>query len=135
MAHFAKLGLNGKVLTITSVNNSVLLDSNGIEQEQKGIDFLTEHTNWPVWVQCSYNTKKGIHLLGGTPFRKNHAGIGFKYDSDRDAFIPSKPNLFPSWIIDEDTCVWKAPVVKPDDGQRYLWNEETQQWDLNNLDE
>mgnify|MGYP003124588143 FL=1 len=86
MAHFAKLGLNGKVLTVKSVNNSVLLDSNGIEQEKKGIDFLTEHTNWPVWVQCSYNTKKGIHLLGGTPFRKNYPGAGYIYDEEKDAY-------------------------------------------------
>jgi|5_EtaG_2_1085323.scaffolds.fasta_scaffold21419_4 hypothetical protein len=130
MASFAKLGLNGEVLEVVAVDNSVITDSNGIEQEKLGIDFLTEHTNWPVWKQTSFNTLKGVHLLGGTPFRKNHAGLGFKYDSDRDAFIPPKPNLFPSWIIDEDTCVWKAPVVKPDDGQKYLWNEETQQWDL-----
>ena len=76
MASFAKLGLNGKVLSVTTVNNNILLDSQGVEQEQKGIDFLTEHTDWPVWAQCSYNTSEGVHLLGGTPFRKNFPGVG-----------------------------------------------------------
>ena len=128
MASFAKLGLNGKVLKVTSVNNSVLLDSNGIEQEQKGIDFLTEHTNWPVWVQCSYNTSGGVHKLNGTPLRKNHAGIGMTYDEDKDAFIPKKP--FNSWILNETTCLWESPVAYPDDGQKYIWNETIQNWEL-----
>ena len=97
MAHFSKLGLNGKVLEVVSVNNNVITDENGIEQEQKGIDFLTEQTNWPVWVQCSYNTMKGQHSLGGTPFRKNYPGPGYKYDEDRDAFIP--PKAYRTWVL------------------------------------
>ena len=124
MAHFAKLGLNGKVLEVQTLSNNIATT------EQAGVNFLSEKSNWIIWVQCSYNTKEGIHLLGGTPFRKNYPGIGFKYDEDRDAFIPPKPSLFPSWIIDEDTCTWKAPVEKPTDGQKYIWNESTQEWTL-----
>ena len=126
MASFAKLGLNGEVLEVVAVDNSVTTDSNGIEQEKLGVNFLTEHTNWPVWKQTSFNTLKGVHLLGGTPFRKNFAGEGFTYDSTRDAFIPPKP--FNSWTLNEDTCDWKAPVTYPTDGQLYKWNDEDQTW-------
>jgi hypothetical protein len=118
MAHFAKIGLNRKVIEVLSVNNEVLLDSNGVEQEDNGIDFLTKLTGYPVWKQTSYNNN----------FRKNFAGIGMTYDEDRDAFIPKKP--FNSWILNEDTCQWEAPVSYPNDGQRYNWNEENQTWDL-----
>ena len=129
MASFAKLGANGEVLEVVAVDNSVITDSNGIEKEKLGIDFLTELYNWPVWKQTSYNTIGGVHKLGGIPFRKNHAGIGYTYDQTLDGFIPPKP--YNSWILNEETCQWEAPVVKPDDGKIYLWNEETQQWDLN----
>ena len=130
MASFAKLGLNGKVIEVQSVNNEVLHDANGVEQENIGIDFLTQLTGWAIWKQTSYNTRSGTHKNGGTPFRKNFAGVGYTYDEDRDAFIPPKP--YPSWTLNETTCIWEAPVAKPDDGQRYSWNEETQQWDLIN---
>jgi len=130
MASFAKIGLNNKVIEVLSVHNNELLDSNGVEQENIGIDFLTKLTGWAIWKQTSYNTIGGVHSSGGTPFRKNHAGIGYTYDEDRDAFIPPKP--YPSWTLNETTCIWEAPVAKPDDGQRYSWNEETQQWDLIN---
>jgi len=129
MASFAKLGANGEVLQVVAVDNSVITDSNGVEQEKLGIDFLTELYNWPVWKQTSYNTIGGVHTLGGTPFRKNHAGIGGRYDSDRDAFIPKKP--YASWTLNETTCLWEAPVALPDTENRYNWNEETKQWDLN----
>ena len=128
MASFAKIGLNGKVIEVLSVVNEVLHDSNGVEQEVIGIDFLTKLTGYPVWKQTSYNTKGGIHMEGGTPFRKNHAGIGYTYDEDRDAFIPPKP--FNSWILNEDTCLWNAPVAMPIDENIYKWNEETLSWDL-----
>ena len=128
MASFAKIGLNSKVIEVLSVHNNVLKDSNGVEQEVIGIDFLTKLTGYPVWKQTSYNTKGGIHMEGGTPFRKNHAGIGFTYDEDRDAFIPPKP--FNSWILNEDTCLWNAPVAYPQDDNRYSWNEQTLSWDL-----
>jgi hypothetical protein len=128
MASFAKIGLNGKVIEVQSVVNEVLHDSNGVEQEVNGIDFLTKLTGWSIWKQTSYNTRGGVHLTGGTPFRKNHASIGYTYDEDRDAFISPKP--FNSWILNEDTCLWEAPVAYPDDENRYTWNETNQTWDL-----
>ena len=131
MASFAKIGLNSKVIEILSVNNEVLKDSNGVEQEVNGIDFLTKLTGYPVWKQTSYNTHGGVHNNNGTPFRKNHAGIGYSYDEDRDAFIPKKP--FNSWTLNENTCLWNAPVVMPQDGKRYSWNETTKNWDLQNI--
>jgi hypothetical protein len=130
MASFAKIGLNSKVIAVVSVNNEVLKDSSGVEREELGIQFLNELTGWPIWKQTSYNTHRGIHDNGGTPFRKNHAGIGFTYDEDRDAFIPKKP--YNSWILNEDTCQWEAPVVKPNDGNMYNWNEQIQNWELIN---
>jgi hypothetical protein len=128
MASFAKIGLNGKVIEVQSVVNEVLHDANGIEQEAIGIDFLTKLTGWAIWKQTSYNTKGGVHLSGGTPFRKNFASIGYTYDEDRDAFIPKKP--YNSWILNEQTCNWEAPVARPVDGKLYNWNETTQNWDL-----
>jgi len=125
MAHFAKIGVGNKVLRVTVVSNDVATT------EQAGIDFLNNLYNTrDVWKQTSYNTVGGVHLKGGTPFRKNYAGIGYSYDQTRDAFIPPKP--FVSWTLNEETCLWEAPVAYPDDGQKYLWNEETQQWDLIN---
>ena len=118
MATFAKIGLNNKVIEVLSVHNNELLDSNGVEQEVNGIDFLTKLTGWSIWVQTSYNNN----------FRKNHAGIGYTYDEDRDAFIPPKP--YNSWVLNEDTCQWKAPVAYPNDDNRYTWNETNQTWDL-----
>ena len=128
MSSFAKIGLNNKVIEVLSVANDVLEDSNGVEQEANGIDFLTKLTGWSIWKQTSYNTLAGEHKLGGTPFRKNHAAIGYTYDEDRDAFIPKKP--FVSWTLNETTCQWEPPVAQPIDNNSYLWNEETQQWDL-----
>jgi len=128
MASFAKIGLNGKVIEVQSVVNEVLHDANGIEQEAIGIDFLTKLTGYPVWKQTSYNTRGGVHNNGGIPFRKNHAGIGYTYDEDRDAFIPPKP--FKSWVLNETTCLWNAPVAMPQDGNGYKWNELTLSWDL-----
>jgi len=127
MASFAKIGLNNKVIEVLSVNNEVLKDANGIEQESIGIDFLTKLTDYPLWKQTSYNAN----------FRKNFAGIGMTYDEDRDAFIPKKP--FNSWVLNEDTCLWEAPVAMPtltqeqiDNKNYYKWNEQNQTWDLIN---
>lgn len=80
------------------------------------------------WIQTSYNTKGGVHLLGGTPLRKNYAGVGFTYDKQLDAFIPPKP--FNSWILNEDTCLWDPPIQYPSDGGNYKWNEENLNWEL-----
>ena len=79
------------------------------------------------WIQTSYNTVAGTHQLGGTPLRKNYAGLGYTYDAVRDAFIPPKP--YSSWILNEDTCLWEPPVAHPSDENRYIWNEETTSWD------
>jgi|TARA_Y100001951_G_scaffold99848_1_gene102402 hypothetical protein len=131
MAHFAKLDQNNIVTTVHVVHNNELL-VDGVENEQKGIDFLnTLHKTNDNWKQTSYNTEGGVHKLGGTPFRKNHAGIGFTYDEAKDAFIP--PKLYPSWILNEETCQWDAPVTYPDDdpnsNKTYDWNEETNSWE------
>ena len=128
MASFAKIGLNGKVIEVLSVVNEVLHDANGVEQESIGIDFLTKLTGYPLWIQTSYNTIGGVHTNGGTPLRKNHAGIGYTYDEDRDAFIPKKP--FNSWILNETTCLWESPIPYPQDNNEYKWNEQNQSWDL-----
>ena len=125
MAHFAKLGIGNKVLEVHVVSNDIATT------EQAGVDFLNNlyGTN-DVWKQTSYNTHGGEHKLGGTPFRKNYAGIGFKYNQTLDAFIEPQP--FESWTLNETTCLWEAPVAYPDDGQRYKWNQETKQWDVDN---
>ena len=119
MAHFAKLGEGNIVESVHVVNNEVITDNDGNEQEQLGIDFLNNlyGTN-DVWKQTSYNGN----------IRKNYAGIGYKYDQTRNAFISPKP--FNSWTLNETTCQWEAPVAYPDDGKRYKWNEATTSWDL-----
>lgn len=114
MASFAKLGLNFKVKEVISVADNVATT------EQVGIDFLTQTLNYPFWVQT---------FTDGT--RKNFAGVGFTYDEERDAFIP--PKLYNSWTLNEETCLWEAPVSKPSDASleiRYTWNESTTTWDI-----
>ena len=117
MATFAKIGLNNKVIEVHSLHNNELKDSNGVEQEVNGIDFLTKLTGWAIWKQTSYNGN----------IRKNFAGIGMTYDEDRDAFIPKNP--YPSWTLNEETCQWEAPSARPDDDKFYEWNESTKSWD------
>ena len=131
MASFAKIGLNSRVIEVVSVNNEALKDSSGVEREELGIQFLNELYKWPIWKQTSYNTIGGIHNNGGTPLRKNHAGIGYTYDEDRDAFIPKKP--YNSWILNEQTCNWESPIPIPSDAsidKRYSWNESLVNWEL-----
>ena len=124
MANFAKLGVGNIVETVHVVSNDVATT------EQAGMDFLNNLYNTrDVWKQTSYNTSGGVHKLGGTPFRKNYAGKGWKYDQTRDAFIEPKP--FNSWILNETTCLWEAPIALPDTENRYNWNEATTSWDLN----
>ena len=111
MAHFAKLGTGNIILTVEVVSNDIATT------EQEGVDFLNNLYNTrDVWKQTSYNNN----------IRKNFAGIGFKYDQARDAFIAPKP--YPSWILNEDTCQWEAPVAYPTDGKIYTWNEDTTSW-------
>ena len=119
MAYFAKLGTGNIVEQVISINNAVITDVNGIEQEQLGNDFINKLYNTrDVWKQTSYNNN----------IRKNYAGIGYTYDQQRDAFIAPKP--FNSWILNEDTCRWEAPVAKPQDDNKYTWNESTLTWDI-----
>ena len=123
MANFAKLGTGNIIERVEVVSNDIATT------EQAGVEFLQNlYKDRAVWKQTSYNTRGGVHLTGGTPFRKNYAGIGYKYDTSRDAFIPAKP--FNSWILNETTCQWEAPVALPDTENRYNWNEETTSWDL-----
>ena len=110
MSHFAKVE-NGTVTQVIVIEQDVL---------------NLGHWGDPAgWVQTSYNTHGGVHTNGGTPLRKNFAGIGYTYDSERDAFYAPQP--FASWILDEDTCVWQAPVERPAEGN-YAWDEDTVAW-------
>jgi len=123
MAHFAKLGIGNIIERVEVVSNDIATT------EQAGVDFLNNLYNTrDVWKQTSYNTYGGQHRLGGTPFRKNYAGVGYKYDQTRDAFIEPKP--YDSWTLNETTCLWEAPVDYPDDDNKYIWNETTTSWDL-----
>tara|TARA_R100001198_G_C5038957_1_gene100722 strand:+ start:32 stop:409 length:378 start_codon:yes stop_codon:yes gene_type:complete len=123
MAHFAKIGVGNVVEKVEVVSNNIATS------EQAGVEFLQNlYKDRAVWKQTSYNTIGGVHLLGGTPFRKNYAAVGGTYDSIRDAFIGRRP--FASWILNETTCLWEAPISIPDDDKNYVWNEATQQWDL-----
>jgi hypothetical protein len=126
MAHFAKLDQNNIVLEVNVVDNEHLLDVNNIEREELGIAFLVQWSGgYPYWKQTSYNGN----------IRKNYAGIGYTYDTERDAFIPPKP--YDSWVLDEETCTWEAPVAYPEDaaeGEYYSWNEETTSWELVSVD-
>jgi hypothetical protein len=127
MASFTKLDDNNIVLAVISVHDNELLDENGNESEQQGIDFLTQWSGgYTKWKQTSFNTIGGVHSNGGTPFRKNYAAVGYTYDEQRDAFIPPKP--FASWSLNENSCQWQPPVAIPADSNRYFWNEETQTW-------
>lgn len=115
MAHFAEIGLNNVVQQVIVISNTELLDNDGVEQESKGQEFCRNLLGG-TWVQTSYNAT----------FRKNYAGIGYTYDQTRNAFIPPKP--YPSWTLNETTCVWQAPTPVPQDGKLYAWNENLQAW-------
>jgi hypothetical protein len=116
MAHFAKLNEENIVTQVIVVDNKDILDENGQESEQKGIEFCANLLGG-TWMQTSYNAS----------FRKNYAGKGYSYNQDLDAFIPPKP--YNSWILNETTYKWDAPTPYPTDGGRYNWNEETLSWD------
>ena len=107
MASFAKIGLNNKVIEVLSVVNNVLHDSNGVEQEAIGIDFLTKLTGYPVWIQTSYNTYGNQHKLGGTPLRGNFAGVGYTYDETNDVFYAPQPGI--KWVLNTTTWTWENP--------------------------
>ena len=123
MAHFAKLETGNIVEKVEVVSNDIATN------EQAGVNFLNNLYNTSdTWFQTSYNTIGGVHLLDGTPFRKNYAGIGHTYDQTKDAFIPPQP--YTSWTLNETTCQWEAPVAYPDDEKKYEWNETDQKWQL-----
>ena len=117
MAHFAKLDQNNVVTEVHVINNIEMLAADGSESELMGIAFLIRWSGgYSNWKQTSYNGK----------IRKNYAGIDYTYDSARDAFIPPKP--FPSWVLNEETCLWDAPVAMPNDGKIYNWDESSNAW-------
>ena len=121
MAHFARLGIDNIVEEVTRVHNDELLDSDGVEQESKGIEFLDIICNTPpfvnkiIWKQTSYNNN----------FRKQYAGKGYTYDETNDVFL--KPQPYSSWTLDGEFD-WQPPTAKPDDGKIYYWNEDTKAW-------
>ena len=118
MAHFAKIGIDNIVIGVLVINNVDNMTPQGEEREEIGVEFLRKLTGHETWKQTSYNRK----------FRKNYAGVGFTYDSSRDAFIPPKP--FPSWTLNEDSCGWEPPTPMPtSEDKNYIWNESTLSWD------
>ena len=120
MAHFAQI-VSNIVVQVLVVPDEVA---------DRGQDYLANELQLGgTWIQTSYNTKAGVHLYGGEPLRKNYAGIGYTYDTVRDAFIPPNTELTASWILDEDSCTWKPPFPAPDDGKIYRWNESIVNWE------
>ena len=146
MAHFAKLGSNGKVIQVLTLNNGDMLNADGVEDESVGQQYLETHNNWPaqMWIQTSYNTSRNQHSSGDNSkaFRGNYAGIGSEWDEDNNIFWPKKPH--PSWVKDTATASWKSPIGDPpaltaeqqsqnEAGTHrweYSWNESGQSWDL-----
>jgi hypothetical protein len=146
MAHFAKLGANGKVIQVLTMDNDKMLNADGVEDESVGQQWLERHNNWPsqMWIQTSYNTIGNIFLSGddSKAFRGNYAGIGYEWDEDNQIFWPKKP--FASWVKDINTANWKSPIggapaltaeqtSQNEAGTHswtYIWNESGQSWDL-----
>ena len=146
MAHFAKLGANGKVIQVLTMDNDKMLNADGVEDETVGQQWLEQHNNWPaqMWIQTSYNTNANKHNSGddSKAFRGNYAGIGYTWDEDDQIFWPKKP--YPSWVKDLTTANWKSPIgdeptlTAEQEAQNeanthfwsYVWNEEGQSWDL-----
>ena len=146
MAHFAKLGANGKVIQVLTMDNDKMLNADGVEDESVGQQWLETHNNWPaqMWIQTSYNTSGNTHNSGDNSkaFRGNYAGIGYEWDEDNNIFWPKKPYV--SWVKDTTTASWKstigdAPALTDEQQSQnaagtnswyYAWNEEGQSWDL-----
>ena len=141
MAHFAKLGANGKVIAVLTLNNSDMLNASGVEDETVGQQYLELHNNWPaqMWIQTSYNTQGGQHRSGGTPFRGNYAGIGYTWDEEDQIFWPKRP--FTSWVKHIPSASWKSPIgdapalteEQITAKSYYQWNEAGQSWDLKTI--
>ena len=146
MAHFAKLGSNGKVIQVLTLNNSDMLNADGVEDESVGQQYLETHNNWPaqMWIQTSYNTSANTHNSGDNSkaFRGNYAGIGYEWDEDNNIFWPKSP--YASWVKDTTTASWKSPIgdapalTAEQESQNeadthrwtYVWNEANTTWDL-----
>jgi len=144
MAHFAKLGANGKVIQVLTLDNKDMLNADGVEDESVGQQYLETHNNWPaqMWIQTSYNTSSNQHKDGGTPLRGNYAGIGYTWDEDNQIFWPKKP--YASWVKNTTTAQWDSPIgdapaltaeqtSQNEAGTHswsYVWNESGQSWDL-----
>ncbi len=144
MAHFAKLGSNGKIISVLTLDNKDMLNADGVEDESVGQQYLETHNNWPaqMWIQTSYNTSHNTHLGGGTPLRGNYAGIGYTWDEDDQIFWPKKP--YASWVKHNESASWKSPIgdapelTEEQNNQNtadthrwgYVWNESGQSWDL-----
>ena len=146
MAHFAKLGANGKVIQVLTMDNDKMLNADGVEDESVGQQWLETHNNWPaqMWIQTSYNTIGNTHNSGDNSkaFRGNYAGIGFIWDEDNNIFWPPKP--YASWVKNTTTANWDSPIgdapalTAEQEGQNtagtnkwvYEWNEDGQSWDL-----
>ena len=144
MAHFAKIGMNGKVIAVLTMGDKDMLNADGVEDESVGQQYLERHNNWPaqMWIQTSYNTSAGTHKLGGTPLRGNYAGIGYIWDEDNNIFYPKSP--YPSWVLNTTNAQWHSPTgdapaltaeqqaQNDADTHRwgYTWNEAGQTWDL-----
>ena len=140
MAHFAKIGLNGKILGVHAVNNSDILNADGVEDETVGQQYLERHNNWPaqMWIQTSYNTASGKHNSGddSKALRGNYAGIGHTWDEDNNLFYGKKP--YASWVLNTATASWHSPIGDaPNDltdeekaaNTHYVWNEVDKSWD------
>jgi len=146
MAHFAKLGSNGKVIQVLTLNNSDMLNADGVEDESVGQQYLEQHNNWPaqMWIQTSYNTISNTHSSGddSKAFRGNYAGIGYEWDEDNQIFWPKK--TYASWVKNTTTARWDSPIGEApaltaeqqaqNDADThswsYVWNESGQSWDL-----
>ena len=147
MAHFAKLGVNSKVIQVLTLDNKDMLNADGVEDESVGQQYLQLHNNWPaeMWIQTSYNTSAGQHKNGGTPLRGNYAGIGYTWDEDDQIFWSKKP--YASWVKHNESASWQSPIgAAPEltDEQKsqntadthswsYVWNEANTTWDLTDL--
>lgn len=138
MAHFAKISEENIVLQVLTLNDSDMLDENGIPSELIGQQYLEKHNNWPahLWIQTSYNTCNNVHIYGGTPFRGNYAGIGKIWDPINNMFYLPKP--YPSWILNLQKARFESPIgnapeltkEQKQNKQRYIWNENNKSWDL-----
>jgi len=134
MAHFVELDESNVVIRGIVVGNQNCLDEHGSESEAVGIVFCQSlYGAATTWKQTSYNTHGGVHQAGGNPFRKNYAGVGYFYDTSRDAFIPPSP--YPSWVLNEESCLWESPVPRPPDTETtiYSWNEADGIWEAHTI--